>query len=539
MCLFSCKKDPYNPEAEKNYSLTFKIPRHDLKHDSYYTLFHDEHSIEIVFNKDIDENSVAGNVSFSDNTGILNSFIDIITNGNTILIGLHQDFILKDGWKYELSFSDGFKSVNGDQLPPNTIIEFRTLSRPIHEFLPGTGHNAIPTQRFLIACISDIHMGDERATDNKYCWFGKNKDALENFLDFVIQDSIVKELVIMGDLFDEWLVPYSISPFDPSIGITNDLTYFLEVAKSNVNKDIVGKLRSIATNIDIDLKYIPGNHDMLLTKNILDSIIPGIHWMGGAKGLGKYEPVSGIVLEHGHRYDFFNCPQPLVNQGQILPPGYFVSRLYAQGNMENANPIKGEYYTTASAEFRIAWDIAYWYTIFHFMMTPPDINAKNILMAGIDGYSDPMSFKGTEDMYAASIEDYWPSTQTTNGVKVPGPCCLMAIWNGHSDMYGAATREYMESPPAPVQYKIVAFGHTHEPMLKVYTENDYHGIYSNSGSWIDDDQSSYDVRTFLMINPGEWSGSDLDVVTLYQYDKNTGPGPKFIPDRKAEESVRK
>ncbi|RKY54931.1 MAG: hypothetical protein DRP93_04390, partial [Candidatus Neomarinimicrobiota bacterium] len=53
-------------------------------------------------------------------------------------------------------------------------------------------------------------------------------------------------------------------------------------------------------------------------------------------------------------------------------------------------------------------------------------------------------------------------------------------------------------------------------------ESYYTGIYANSGSWLDADQSKYKVRTFLIINPAVWSGSNLDVVSLYQYNIDSG-----------------
>ncbi len=49
-------------------------------------------------------------------------------------------------------------------------------------------------------------------------------------------------------------------------------------------------------------------------------------------------------------------------------------------------------------------------------------------------------------------------------------------------------------------------------------EYSYTSIYENSGSWIDEEYCEQDVRTFLIINPGEWIGSELDLVMLYRFD---------------------
>lgn len=528
----SCKKKS-DTDLQPVY-MQVDLPRHEFRHDLYYRLPHDERSIELDFNVPLDANTIPGNILFSDQDGELSDHYDLQQTGNQVLLMFHPDFELKDGWKYYLSITNELKSTNGLSLPEAFVLECRTNVKPMPA--PGSVLNGDSTQRYTIAIISDIHMGDPRANSNNYCWFGKNKEALEDFLDYVLDGSHIKQLVILGDLFDEWLVPYTISPFDSSVNITSTREFFLAVAGSSVNENIFHKLNAIANDDNVDLVYVPGNHDMLGTADILHEIIPNAAWEGGPEGLGRYSPFPEMILEHGHRYDFFNCPHPLVNEGHELPPGYFVSRLYAQGMMTSAGSEKTASDISGSFEFRAAWDIAYLYTIAHFMMNLPDAHAKNILMGGIDGYLNPMSFDGAEDMYAANIEDFWPATQAQNQVPVPIACCFHAIWNGHSDLYTAAETQYMKQPPSPETYKIVGFGHTHEPMLEVYPKgNGFTSIYANSGSWIDADQSSHKVRTFLLLTPKAWTGSELDVVGLYQYNLNTDN--KYKPVWLAEESI--
>ncbi|MBC8486526.1 MAG: metallophosphoesterase [Bacteroidetes bacterium] len=532
-CLFiiqqSCKKNDELPEESQYLSVTF--PRLTHKHDLYYQLKHHERSIEMEFSQPIDTGTVAGNITFSDKSGSLSLHYDLIISGKKVMITFHSDFQLYDGWKYFLTITTGLKSTSGESLRQNETIELRTTTKLT---LSGS------TQRNSIACISDIHMGDPRAVSGNYCWFGKNAKALESFLDFILNGDQVRELVILGDLFDEWLVPYTVSPIDPQAGIHNTKEYFLAIAGSPTNSEIFDKLREIALNEEIELVYVPGNHDMLMTQEILEEIIPGVIWEGDVAGLGMYSPVNGIIMEHGHRYDFFNCPQSLVNPDHILPPGYFISRLYAEG-MATQTLNKEALASEGSFEFLAAWEIAYFYTILHFDMTLPLPDSTNILMGGIDGYSDPFSFNGARDMYAANIEDFWPATQVKNAVPVPIECCLQAIWNGHSDLFVAAKTEYMEQPPAPTTYKVVAFGHTHEPMLEVYPPGkQYTSIYANSGSWVNADDCSHEVRTYLIINPAEWTGSDIDVVLLYQYnlDSNSGnPDPPYKPVLISEENI--
>jgi len=525
----SCKKK--EPQPEPIY-LTVSIPGSVMQNELYYPLDFRERSVELDFNAILDSSSVQGNISFSDKFGTLNSVFKIATYGRKIIMAFKPGFFLNAGWRYMVSIKAALKSTSGLTLPSNTVIEVRTSTR--HLLIDND-----TTKRNSIVCISDIHMGDPRSVALGYCWFSKNAAALESLLDAVIANEQVRQLVILGDLFDEWVVPYRISPFDPASGISNSRDYFLSIANSSVNINVINKLKAIASGGAVQLVYIPGNHDMLLTKDILQEIIPGVIWQGDSTGLGHYSPLNEIIMEHGHRYDFFNCPQPLSSPGHILPPGYFISRLDAEGLMEHgSNKIQNLKYGNGQVEFLAAWTTAYEYLKIHYSLTVA-ADSSNILMGGIDNYQNLLSFNGTRDMYAANIEDVWPATETRNAVPVSMPV-LMAILNGSSDLSFTAGYEYMESA-APKIFKIVAFGHTHNPMIKVYPDGkEYRGIYANTGSWVNEDLCSKQVRTFLVIKPGEWTGSDLDVVSLFQYNLDSGSGnpvPGFIPVLLSEESI--
>jgi UDP-2,3-diacylglucosamine pyrophosphatase LpxH len=349
----------------------------------------------------------------------------------------------------------------------------------------------------------------------------------------------VRQLVILGDLFDEWVIPYRFSPFDTAAGVASSRDYFLSVANSPVNTGIINKLRTIAAGGAVQLIYVPGNHDMLLTQEIITEIIPGVIWMGDSAGLGHYSPSGEMIMEHGHRYDFFNCPQPFVKPGHILPPGYFVSRMDAEGLLESGSHKRKETNSVGSDfEFKAAWAASMEYLKIKYALQVASDSA-NILMRGVDNYAVPFSFNGARDMYAGNIEEVWPATQIRNAVPVSMPV-LAAIINGNVDLYQAAAGQFMQTQ-SPVKYKIVAFGHTHIPMVKVYPAgNNYTGIYANTGSWVNAELTSKAVRTFLVIKPAAWTGSDLDVVSLYQYNLDSGsgnPNPGYIPVLVSEESI--
>ncbi len=527
--MISCKKSETQPQP---LYLSVDLPKSNLQHDVYYSLNYLERSIELDFSQPLDAATIEGNISFSCKSGISDSLYKVVSYGRKAIIAFQYGFQLQDGWRYQINITTGLRSTSGITLPTNTTIEIRTSTK--HLFLSNdtSGRNAV-------VCISDIHMGDQRAITNGYCWFSKNASALESLLDMALHSAQVRQLVILGDLFDEWVVPYRMAPFDSANGITDSRMYFLSIASNPVNQQVISKLKAIASSGSIQLIYIPGNHDMLLTEEVLQEIIPDIIWQGDSKGLGHYSPLNEIIMEHGHRYDFFNCPQPLSNQGHMLPPGYFISRLDAEGLMEKGSSshqmLKNG---NGDVEFMAAWTAAYEYLKIHYNLTVA-ADSANIRMGGIDGYNNLLSFNGVRDMYAVNIEDVWLSTEVVNAMPVSMPA-LMAIVNGNTDLSFSAFYEYIGSA-APNRFKIVAFGHTHNPMLKVYPEgNQYTGIYANTGSWVNAEISSHPVRTFLVIRPGAWTGSDLDVVSLFQYNLDSGsgnPSPDYIPVLMAEESI--
>jgi UDP-2,3-diacylglucosamine pyrophosphatase LpxH len=525
----SCSKK--ETQMETMY-MTVIIPGSVMLNESYYLLNYQERSIELNFSQPVDSSTIKGNISLSDKDGSLDSTYAMISSGRKVIIAFRQDFNLNDGWKYLITIKRGLRSTSGLTLPSTTAIEVRTTSRLLLLENDTTTRNAM-------ICISDIHMGDPRSVALGYCWFSKNAAALESLLDAALACPQVKQLVILGDLFDEWVVPYRLFPFDPQAGVNNSRDYFLSIANAATNVNVINKLKAIASSEAVQLIYVPGNHDMLLTQDILQEIIPGVIWQGDSTGLGHYSFLNEIVMEHGHRYDFFNCPQPLSDQGHILPPGYFISRLDAEGLMEQGgHRNKASEANAGGAEFVTAWTAATTYLQIHYSLTlAPD--SANILMGGIDNYSTPFSFNGARDMFAGNIENVWPATQIRNAVPVSMPV-LMAILDGSIDLSFAASYEYMQTA-APKRYKIVAFGHTHNPTMKVYPPgNQYTGIYANTGSWVNPELTSKPVRTFLVIRPGEWTGSDLDVVSLFQYNLDSGsgdPNPGFIPVLISEESI--
>ncbi len=531
LSLSSCTNKKTNVEP---VYLSVELSRSELQNGTYYPVDCNERSIELEFSQPIDTSTIPGNISFADKDGPLDSKYKALYFDRKIILEFLPWFQMKQGWKYFISISTGLRSTTSVTFPSTAVVDIRTSA-------PGLLMGNDTIQRNAIVCISDIHMGEARAAAGHYCWFSENATALENMLDSVLASKSVRQLVILGDLFDEWVIPYRMMAFDTTSGIHNSSDYFHFVANSPVNSPVISRLKTIAASGTIQLLYVPGNHDMLLTQQILEDIIPGVAWQGNIPGLGNYSPVDEIIMEHGHRFDFFNCPQPLVNPGHILPPGYFISRLQAEGLWESggrkASNIKS---ANGSVEFLIAWISTIAYLQAHYSITlNPD--SSNIGMSGIDGYQGTLSYSGVQNMYTPSIETVWDATQSQNGVPVH-ISVIAGLLDGGTDLYPVTSYEYL-SASSPKHYSLAVLGHTHEPELLVYPAGQkYHGIYANSGSWVNASLCSHPVRTFLVIWPGQWTGSDLDVVCLYQYNLKSGsgnPNPGYVPVLLDEESIER
>ena len=160
--------------------------------------------------------------------------------------------------------------------------------------------------RSQIVITSDIYLG----ADITYAEINQNRAALVDFLVQVENSPTVAELVINGDLLDEWFVPATTDTY-----VGKDQADFVRRIAST-NSEVFEVLNRITQNGQIKVTYVPGNHDLGITADNVDSILPGVNQArDDVQGLGTYHPEGypGIAIEHGHRYNFFCAPDSLSN----------------------------------------------------------------------------------------------------------------------------------------------------------------------------------------------------------------------------------
>lgn len=203
-----------------------------------------------------------------------------------------------------------------------STLSFCKKSDPIDHTISAFSHSG--NERNMIVVISDIHLGADLA----YAECKENLGALEKLLKQIKAAPNVKELVIAGDLLDEWFVPATVDTYQGK----DQADFVKRIAATN--KGVFDAFNSIIKEKKILVTYVPGNHDLTITAANVESILPGINQARDAEqGLGTYSPAAcpTIAIEHGHRYNFFCAPDPISNQdvapGTIMPPGYFYTRI--------------------------------------------------------------------------------------------------------------------------------------------------------------------------------------------------------------------
>lgn len=398
-------------------------------------------------------------------------------------------------------------------------------------------------ERELIVVISDIHLGADLA----YAECKENLPALEEFLTQIRESSNVKELVIAGDLLDEWFVPAPVNTYQGK----DQADFVKRIAETN--KGVFDVLKKIIREKKVLVTYVPGNHDLTITEANIELVLPGINQKRDPElGLGTYSPVGypKIVVEHGHRYNFFCSPDPYSNQdvapGTILPPGYFFTRiaaLYVSQEYPPAGDVVPVVTPNTSGDESQDLLFAYWkmweWTL--NMFTIENKFNEKIIVTNVNGFTgtyavnDVLPYQTTPGGFIdvnlyKGIQDTWTQRQVHNHVPVSIPA-QQAISGSAlaSETDNQAAVQYFQNPKSNV--RIVVFGHSHVPtMVSSFDHLQQKSIYVNSGTWIDDNPKRTTMN-FVVITPQKDDCCSKTHVRLYNFENE-------VITLMAEDSVR-
>jgi len=362
--------------------------------------------------------------------------------------------------------------------------------------------------------ISDLHLGDDKSLHppdglHPYGWLYPPRTCmLKAFLDSVREDPAAGELIILGDLLDQWVCPtgYASPDYD-------------RVADADQNKGIMASLKRIDGDPGIQLVYVPGNHDMLLQKDFLTARFPHIRFLGTGPGTGVYKSPDGcITAEHGSMYSLFCSPDTWDHPGGSLPLGYFISRVVA---WKNADQGDGTNFLDILEKF-----------VKDYINDPDPALAKEIFEA----IAGDAGLTGNSPIAMDELDRFPPSATVDQVAEMFAR--LFVSW-GKNNPAGLSSLDGLISEVAGLQHaayevyhktrqaRIVVFGHTHHPLLDGYLgekpfPDSLEGIlpcdfiYANSGTWInghdectyieteaDPDQGQHNVRLCRYLDSGK------------------------------------
>ncbi len=486
--------------------------------------------VQLTFSEAIDKTTLQGSVKLFqiDAKGIASELpcylrIDYY---NPAILAINTKPVQKfaDGVEYKVEISGNLKSKSGATMGGGSSLYFAT------NVTPGFSTTVkSEVKRNKIVVISDIHLG----MDSKFAEINKNFPNLVDLVTKVGNSPDVKELVIGGDLMDQWFIPMNYkTPADEAA--------FVDAIAAN-NKPFVDAIVAIIKDGKIKVTYAPGNHDITVTEADIARVFPGINQARGSiQGLGEY--VTGdknsIVIEHGHKYNFFCAPDPVSiknatgKPNSIMPPGYFFTRIatssIVQGKpkTENTFPLH-EIDKNDPDQLLLNYYYMCWKGILETLPVKEKFSEK-VIVTNIDGLNDTYSMSDVIPQYNASTKKFsvklydglvstWEKRQEINGVTAKIPAADAILGANDDDLTDLQSKyQYFDTDPSK---RIVIFGHTHK--AKVVPFENLKGqktVYANTGTWIDH-SLNYPNSTFVVITEGG-KDSPLTFVNLYQYSGN-------------------
>ncbi len=322
--------------------------------------------------------------------------------------------------------------------------------------------------------ISDVHMSAGRKPKRKnrypYDWLGpKEAKNFAGFLKYLSASKDVKEIILLGDIMDNWVCPVDEVP--PT---------FKEIIKAPHNRDIVKYLQVLAEHKEIKVVYMPGNHDMTVTQEFMEKEFPGILFGGSAANKSIYR-TSRLLAEHGSSHALFNAPDPVNNPRNRLPLGYFISRIVTTKAAKTGSSDR-HYWTYIDDFLEILGPQKLPESVFEAMLEEADLSDDVEIKMYPDGKPNSINAKVVKERYA-SLYDQW---QTHYGPGMAFKAVMAEIgWLG--DLADTLTKKS--------DTNVVIFGHSHDCELDKDSWFVKDRIYANCGSWSNEKKPCTFVET--------------------------------------------
>lgn len=321
--------------------------------------------------------------------------------------------------------------------------------------------------------VSDIHMSTGLSFGSLqgcYDWFDKDEaQKFEQFLEYLIGDDSIKEVIFLGDMMDGWVYPIEIQP-----------PKYDRIANASHIVNIMTKLQKLAQSKEGKVTYVIGNHDITLMEPQFDNFRQTA--FSGITFQNTPYVADGIHAEHGHQFAMYNAADPI----HELPLGHYISRLAATFAERNQH-----HYTASDIETRFHSADNY-ITDDRGFIKDPLVNAPLTYLAEELGNVDDDTSIITIDGGAITLGeirkqyerlgiDWIESHGLLDGIR--------SVWREAVGLYGVA----YQIASADRSKKVVIFGHTHKkencllnpssPGISPGPEEPAFAIYANCGAW--------------------------------------------------------
>jgi UDP-2,3-diacylglucosamine pyrophosphatase LpxH len=325
--------------------------------------------------------------------------------------------------------------------------------------------------------ISDLHLGsaDSAApsSGHPYSVFGSEDDQQElvAFFRYLLGRNDLRELILLGDIFDLWNCPVDVEP--PTID---------DVIGAAHNDAVVDALRSLCSAEHIEVLYLPGNHDMQVTAQDIARLFPGMRYGGSALRNSAFR-VGRVFASHGSAYGMFNAPDPSNDPGAQLPLGYYLTRLAATKHNRTGDDSRG-YFGYVDDLLEVLGPSKLAQCVVEAAREDAGLAADvSIKMRAIGATERSVSAEQISTCYS-DLYDQWKSTRGS-GRAFKGVLAEIG-------MLGPTADGLCKSSDT----NVVIFGHTHKWELDKDSLLVADRVYANCGAWCEQGRP----RTFVELD---------------------------------------
>lgn len=344
-------------------------------------------------------------------------------------------------------------------------------------------------ERNKIVFISDVHIGAGKKGSYKYDYDWLDNTETNTFAGFLLNlnnREDVREVILLGDIADNWVCPIDMVP--PT---------FKEIFDAGKNRNVTDNLKKLAKNPKIKIIYMPGNHDMGITKDFVENYFKGMVFGGSAERNSKYGD-GRLHAEHGSAYTMFNAPDPINDPRKRLPLGYFISRAVATKAAKTGSKDR-HYWTYFDDLLEAVGPQSISESVFESILEESGIpENKDIVM--------PLIGASSSKVKASSIKERYKDLYDQR-VKIlgPGKAFLSVVGEFHLG-------KIADNLASKGNVRIVIFGHNHNSLLDKDEWFVKDRIYANCGAWCIEGKAPTYVETEKM--------KDKHFVRLMKWEKN-------------------